>query len=236
MGPTRLSMLTYTKMDDVAHIGLDDGKANAVGHGFVDAMNEGLERALADASCVLITGRPGLFSAGFDLKEFDKGTDATAALVNKGAHMLLRIFTHPQPVVIACAGHAVAAGAFMLLAADTRIGTQGDFKIGLNETAIGMTLPVFGVQLAMARLSKRYQTAAAVQGTLFDPQAARDAGFFDIVVDPGTASETAPDPLHTQSLKAARELAELPTAAFAANKLAMRAPYISAIETSLPAA
>lgn len=232
MGAARLSMLNYTIQDDVAHVGLDDGKANAVGHEFVDAMNEGLDRALVDASSVLVTGRPGLFSAGFDLKEFDKGADATSALVNKGAHMLLRIFTHPQPVVIACAGHAVAAGAFMLLAADTRIGVSGEFKIGLNETAIGMTLPVFGVQLAMARLSKRYQTASAVQGTLFDPQAARNAGFFDMLVDPA-AADAVPDPL-TKGLEVARGLAELPTAAYAANKLAMRAPYISAIEASLP--
>lgn len=219
-------MLNYKLVGKVAVIGLDDGKANAVGHGFIDAVNEGLDQALQEASGALITGRPGVFSAGFDLKEFEKGPGATNALVNKGADMLLRIFRHPQPVVTACAGHAVAAGAFTLLASDVRIGTAGEFKIGLNETAIGMTLPVFGIQLAQARLSKRWQTRCAVQGELLDPADAQAAGFLDLVVDADT--------LFDRALSQASELAELPTPAYAANKLAMREPFIQAIKASLP--
>lgn len=218
-------MLNYQRQGDVALIGLDDGKANAVGHTFIDALNEGLDRALEDSKAVLISGRPGVFSAGFDLKEFEKGPDATTALVNKGANLLLRIFSHPQPVVISCAGHAVAAGAFILLAADTRIGVSGDFKIGLNETAIGMTLPVFGLQLADARLSKRHQTAATVQAQLFNPVQAEDAGFLDQVV---TADELADAALQT-----AAALAALPGEAYAANKLAVRQAHIQTIQASL---
>lgn len=219
-------MLDYRIDGDVAVVGLDDGKANAVGHSFIDALNEGLDRALDDAKAVLITGRPGVFSAGFDLKEFEKGADATSALVNKGASMLLRVFTHPQPVVIACAGHAVAAGAFLLLAADTRIGTAGEFKVGLNETAIGMTLPVFGLQLASARLSKRHQTAATIQAQLFSPEEACDVGFFDSVVAADELAETA--------LAQAAALAALPGDAYAANKLAVRDQHIKTIQASLP--
>ncbi len=218
-------MLNYQIEGDVAIVGLDDGKANAVGHNFIDAMNEGLDKALSDASAVMITGRPGVFSAGFDLKEFEKGPQATTALVNKGANMLLRVFTHPQPVVAACAGHAVAAGAFLLLAADTRVGTAGDFKIGLNETAIGMTLPVFGLQLAAARLSKRHQTASTIQGQLFEPGEALDAGFLDALTSADTLAEVA--------LARATELATLPGDAYAANKLAVREPYLKVIQASL---
>ncbi len=220
-------MLDYKLVGKVAVVGLDDGKANAVGHSFVDAVNEGLDRAEAEATAVLLTGRPGVFSAGFDLKEFEKGAQATSALVNKGADMLLRIFKHPQPVVVACAGHAVAAGAFTLLASDVRIGTQGDFKIGLNETAIGMTLPIFGIQLAQARLSKRWQTRCAVQGELLRPDDAQAAGFLDQVVDDVEL-------LFDAALSQATELAGLPTAAYAGNKLLMREPFIRAIEASLP--
>ena len=114
-------MLSFSTEGKVAVLAMDDGKANAVGHDFIDALNQGLDQALGESSAVLITGRPGVLSAGFDLKEFEKGAEAAATLVNKGAHMLLRIFKHPQPVVIACAGHSVAAGALMLLAADTRM-------------------------------------------------------------------------------------------------------------------
>jgi len=213
--------------DDVAVIHLDDGKANAVGHDFINGLNEGLDRATADAKAVLIAGRTGVFSAGFDLKEFDKGPAATTALVNAGANLLLRVFSHPQPVVAACAGHAVAAGALLLLACDTRIGAQGDFRIGLNETAIGMSLPVFGLQLGAARLSKRYQTNAVIQAQLFAPRDARAAGYLDEVVDQSD--------LMNAALEGASQLAKLPAHAYAANKLGMRATYIDAIRASLSA-
>ncbi len=218
-------MLNYGLQGDVALVTLDDGKANAVGHAFIEAVNEGLDRSQKDAKACVLTGRPGVFSAGFDLKEFEKGEEATIALVEKGAAMLLRIFSHPQPVVAACTGHAIAAGAFTLLAADTRIGAEGAFKIGLNETAIGMTLPVFGLELAKSRLSKRAQTAAVVQATLYDPPAARDVGFFDEVVAPDAVLDTA--------LAHAATLAEHPPQAYAGNKLGIRAESIAAIQASL---
>lgn len=218
-------MLTLEQTGNVAIFHLDDGKANAVGHTFIDAMNDALDQAQQGAKAVVLHGRDGVFSGGFDLKEFQKGVQATNQLVSRGAHLLLRMFTHPQPIIAACTGHAVAAGAFMLLASDTRIGTSGAFKIGLNETAIGMTLPVFGLQLAQARLSKRHQTSAVIQANLLDPASAVDAGFLDDVV---AANEALP-----RSTSIAAELAELPGDAYHANKLAMRAPYISVIEASL---
>lgn len=204
---------------------LDDGKANAVSHALIETVYEALDQAAADSSAIVIAGRPGLLSGGFDLKEFEKGPEATTALVNRGAHMLLRLFSHPQPVVIACTGHAIAAGAFLLLAADTRIGAEGAFKIGLNETAIGMTLPVFGLALASNRLSKRHQTASVVQSHLYDPAGARDAGFLDEVVSPDSVIERA--------LAAAHQLGDLPAETYGANKLKLRAATIESIRTSL---
>jgi enoyl-CoA hydratase len=218
-------MLDFSQRGDVALLSLDDGKANAVSHAFVDAIHEGLDRSEKEAKAVVITGRPGVFSAGFDLKEFEKGEDATLALVDKGARMLLRIFSHPQPVVVACSGHAIAAGAFMLLAADTRIGAQGEFKIGLNETAIGMSLPVFGLELAKSRLSKRAQTAAVIQATLYGPEEAQKVGFLDELVSPEEVVDTA--------LQRASALAEYPGEAYAANKIGIRAEAIEAIRESL---
>lgn len=90
-------MIEYSQQQDVAVLTIDDGKANAVGHAFIDAMNRALDRAEKEAKAVLVTGRAGVFSGGFDLKEFQKGADATMALVNKGAHLLLRVFSHPNP-------------------------------------------------------------------------------------------------------------------------------------------
>ncbi len=218
-------MIEFSQRGDVAVLTIDDGKANAVGNAFIDAMNKGLDRAEKEAKAVLIAGRTGVFSGGFDLKEFQKGPEATTALVTRGAHLLLRVYSHPQPIVAACTGHAVAAGAFLLLAVDTRVGASGAFRIGLNETAIGMTLPVFGLELAKARLSKRHQTTAVVQAHLFDPEGAKDAGFLDAIAPP--------DQVLGVALEHAVALATLPGAAYAGNKLAVRADTIAAIRASL---
>jgi len=218
--------MEYEQKGDVALLHFDDGKVNSVGHNFINAMNEGLDRAERDAKAVLIMGREGKFSAGFDLEEFKKGQDASVALVTAGARMLLRLFTHPQPVVAACTGHAIAAGAFTLLCCDTRVGIGGDFKLGLNETAIGMTLPVFGLELATARLSKRHLQAATIQARLFDPEQAVDVGFLDEIVQA--------DMLQHHCLAIAGVLAQMPGEAYAANKLAIRRPYIERIRESIP--
>lgn len=210
---------------EVAILKFDDGKANAVGHDFIDGMLAGLDQAESDAKAVVILGKPGMFSAGFDLKEIQKGPEAAAALVNKGAHMFYRLFSHGQPIIAGCTGHAIAAGAFVLLACDTRIGCQGDFKIGLNETSIGMTLPVFGHQLAQARLSKRHLTAAVIQSQLYSPEEAVDAGFLDAVV--------APADLESTCLQMAQDLCALPTETYGQMKRDTRAASLAQIEASL---
>ena len=218
-------MLNFKLEGNVAVIALDDGKANAVGHAYIGAMNEGLDRAEKEAAAVVITGRSGIFSAGFDLKEIAKGSSEQKALVGSGAQMLLRLFTHPQPVVSASAGHAIAAGALVLLASDTRIGAAGDFKYGLNETAIGMSLPPFGLQMAICRLSKRHQTQAILQATLYEPGEAQTVGYLDEVV--------APEALEQTAIKQATALAELPAKAYSETKLDLRAAYIKIIKASL---
>lgn len=218
-------MYNYQQQDSVAILRFDDGKANAVSHDFVEAMNEGLDRAESEASALVINGREGMFSGGFDLKTFQQGPEATTNLVDQGARMLLRLFCHPQPVIAAVSGHAIAAGAFLLLACDTRIAAAGDFKFGLNETAIGMSLPVFGFQLATARLSRRHLTGALTQATIYDPAGAQDAGFID-AIEPA-------DQYLASAIKEAARLGEFDRTAYAANKMGWRAPYAEAIQASL---
>lgn len=217
--------MEYQLNDSIAVMLLDDGKANAVSHAFIDSMLEGLDRAETEAKAVVIVGKPGMFSAGFDLKEIQKGPSEAAALVNRGAHMMFRLFGFPQPVVAGCTGHAIAAGAFTLLACDTRVGAAGDFKLGLNETAIGMTLPVFGQELAQNRLSKRHLTPAVIQSQMYSPDEAVDAGFLDQVVEPDAVLDTC--------MAVATQLCALPTETYGAMKRDTRAAPLKAIEASL---
>lgn len=215
--------LSYELDGKVAVLSIDDGRANAVGHDLIDDINAALDRAEKEARAVLIIGRPGRFSAGFDLSVMTGSVDGMQNLVKAGAEMLVRLYMHPQPVVAACTGHALAAGALMLLASDTRIGVKGDFKVGLNEVAIGMGLPIFGVELARDRLSKRHLTAAVSQGTVYSPDEACDVGYLDRVVGEDDLIETA--------RQESQRLAGLTTGAVALTKITLRgrtADYINA--------
>jgi enoyl-CoA hydratase len=175
----------YRLKDGIATLTMDDGKANAFGMEMMAALTEALDRAGALADVVVIRGRPGLLSAGFDLKVINGPKEGVRAMVQAGAELLLKVYMHPQPVIIACTGHAVAAGALLLCAGDCRIGVSGDYKIGLNETAIGLSLPTFGLELARDRLDKRHLAMATMGAELYPPTTAAAVGYLDQAERPG---------------------------------------------------
>lgn len=184
--------LQYGIDGSVAVIRMDDGKANALSHTMLDALHGALDRAQEDsAAAVALIGRPGRFSAGFDLSVMGQGPDAVRELVGKGASLALRIFEWPTPVVLGVTGHALAMGAVLCLAADERIGSEGAYKVGLNEVAIKMSLPDFAVVLAEDRLSRRHLGRATAGAEIYDPAGAVDAGYFDQVVADGEADAAA---------------------------------------------
>ena len=220
--------MNYELNENIAVLAFDDGKANVVSHAFIDAINEGLDRAEKEAGAVVICGRTGVFSGGFDLEEFKKGQDAATALVGRGFEMLTRLYAHPQPLLIACTGHAVAAGAFMLLAADNRVCAEGNFKVTLPETAIGMTFPPVLQELVDARISNRHKTRALIQSYVYDPVAAVDAGFLDEVVPAEQLQQ------HVMAL--AKKLAQLPANIYGQNKRDSRATSLHRMRASLTGA
>lgn len=217
--------VTIERRQEVAVLRLDDGKANALSPGMLSAIQAGLDPAEKDASAVLLVGRPGRLSAGFDLKVMQTGPEAARDMVAAGVELLLRLYEFPVPVVTACTGHAIAAGALLLLASDARIGASGEGRIGLNEVAIGMTLPRFALELAQDRLSRRHFTRAVLEAELYAPEEAVDAGYLDRVVEPGALFDTA--------FAEATRLASLEQPAFRATKRAARAARAEAIRASL---
>lgn len=217
----------YELLDEIAVITMDDGKANALSPEVIEALHVCLDRAEREARAVLLTGREKRLSGGFDLTVMVSSPEATRNLVAAGAELMLRLYTFPRPVVVACTGHALAAGAILLLVADARIGAEGEFKIGLNEVAIQMTLPIFAMELARDRLSKRHFTAAVTQARIFDPIQAKDAGYLDATAAPEALLETA--------LEHARRLAVLPDPAFRDTKRRERAATVKHIRETLAA-
>lgn len=165
----------------VALIRMDDGKVNAINPGLIDGLLGALDAAEANAGAVVLAGRPGVFSAGLDLQVMRRGGDAAEELIRKGMEVFVRLAGFPRPMVAACTGHALAGGAVLLLCADVRIGRDGDFKIGLNEVAIGIPLPELVVDLARARLSPGHFTLACNTAQVYAPTEAAEAGFLDRV-------------------------------------------------------
>lgn len=178
LSPTPIS---YTLLGDVAVLDLDDGKANAIGYAMLDAFDPALDRALEEAKAVVIAGRPGRFSAGFDLNVVQGGGDALD-LMGRGAVLAHRLWDLPVPLVYAVTGHALAMGAVLLCLADYRVGAEGDYRLGLNEVKIGLAVPPFATELARARLNPAHLNRATLLAEVYDPAAAVEAGWLDEVV------------------------------------------------------
>ncbi len=213
--------------DEIAIITMDDGKANAINPPMLEALNACLDQAEKEAKVVIITGREGRFSGGFDLKlMMSLPGPEVKALVDGGGKLAHRLYGFPMPVISACNGHGVAMGAFILLSSDVRIGTAGAFKIGANETQINMVLPIFASELVKARVNKAYLTRSMVFGELFDPEMAVKVGYLDQVVEAGELMATA--------TATAEALKPFSGSSLTGNKRLLRETTLATIGASLP--
>ena len=215
-------IVTYSQAGDIATLTMDDGKANALAPAMSAGLSAGLDRAAKEAKAVVIRGRPGVLCGGYDLKIIRGDDDALKAKMrDMGTEVMLRLYQSPQPIIFACTGHGVAAGAILLMAADLRIGLQGDFKIGLNETGIGLALPYVGLEFARDRLAPTELQQATVMAKLYDPVSAVAAGYLDQAVQAEAFDATVQT--------AAEGLAALDVEAFAETKRRLRQPVVDRI-------
>lgn len=220
--------LSCVREGNVAVVTLDDGKANAMGFEMLSGINEILDNVEHDYEAMVLLGREGVLSGGFDLKVIQGGDgQEIQRLVTLGVKTIMRIYGFPLPVVTAATGHAVALGGFFLLASDYRFGVSGEFKIGLNETAIGLNLPKFGIELAKARLSPCYLTDATILAELYSPEDAIKVGFLDSVAEPSD--------VNAQALEIAVKYSAYERKVFEHNKLAFRSAMIDSVLQDLDA-
>jgi len=206
---------------------MDDGKVNAMSLAMLTALNEALDRAAADRAIVVLTGRPGVFSAGFDLKTLAAGGPDARKMLFTGFELAHRLLSFPAPVVAACSGHAIAMGVFLMLAADYRIGADGPFKIGANEVAIGLTMPHFGVEMCRQRLAPAHFNRAVIFSEMYSPADAVPAGFLDKVVPVAE--------LQSEAQKFAAATARLNMSILAASKLRLRDQALKAVRAAIDA-
>lgn len=218
-------LLDYLLEDGVATLTLNNGKVNAISPEVISALNSALDRAAQDRAVVILTGQPGILSAGYDLKVMTSSPQNAVSLVTAGSTLARRLLSHPFPVIVACSGHAVAKGAFLLLSADYRIGVSGPFQIGLNEVQIGMTMHHAGIELARDRLRRSAFHRSVINGEMFDPAAAVDAGFLDQVV--------APEQLREAALAVAAQLKKINMTAHRNTKLKVRKELLQALDAAI---
>jgi enoyl-CoA hydratase len=221
------ALLTYELDGGIATVTLDDGKANVMSVAMLRSLNQSIDRAEADGAALLLHGRPGMFSGGFDLAVFKRDRAEQLQMLEMGARLTERLLAYPRPVVVACTGHAIAMGVFLLLSADVRIGVDQGARIQINETAIGLTLPHFAIEVARQRLSPAHLNLAAVTAEPYTPAQALAAGFLDEIVPADVLAGAARERM--------ARLLKLDAEAFTATKLRLRRGVLDALRDAIDA-
>lgn len=218
-------LVSYSLDNKVAVLQMDDGKANALSRPMIDELSAALDRAVTEASAVVLAGRTERFCAGFDLRVMMSGPDNAKDLLRAGSSLLMKLYGLDVPLVIACTGHALAGGALVVLTGDYRIASAGAFKIGLNEVSLGMPVPVLAMELARDRLSKRELVKATLLAQIYDPEGALRVGYVDAVA--------AADQVVAQAKTEAARLGVLSRTAFIATKKRLRGQSIDYITKTM---
>jgi enoyl-CoA hydratase len=219
------SFVSYQLEDDVATIVMDDGKVNALSSEMLTSIGEALDRSIADEAAVVLTGRTGVFSGGFDLKVLTAGGADAARMLEDGFELALRLLEHPTPVVIASNGHTIAMGVFLLLSGDYRIGVDGPFQIVANEVAIGLTMPLAAIEICRQRLAPSHLHRVVSLAEVYTPSEGVAAGLLDQVVGA--------DDLLPTAATLASAFAGLDRRAHRSTKLRAREPALRAIREGL---
>lgn len=220
------SLVTLDIEGSVATLMMDDGKRNALSPSMLDEIYTALERAEQEGAAVVITGREGVLSAGFDLKVMKAGGLPAVKMLKAGYGLTARLLSFPRPVVIASPGHAYAMGAFMLMSGDYRFGVPGPYTYVANEVAIGLPMPRVACEVLRLRLTPAARERAVTLSEEFSPEQALEVGFVDALVPVEELLETAREK--------AQALLALDPDAHALSKKRLRADTLRSIRTSLP--
>ena len=218
---------TYQLDDGIATITMDDGKVNVLSSQMLADLKVAFDQAASDRAVVVLSGRPGIFTAGFNLPELQAGGPHAQSMLTAGFELAEQMLSFPTPVVIACPGHAIAMGVFLLLSGDYRVGTAGAFKIVANEVAINMTMPWTAIEICRQRLAPAHFVRAVTLAEVYSPEGAVAAGFLDQVVEADQLADTARE--------VATRLATLSPEAHTATKLRLRQEILLAIREAIEA-
>ena len=185
-------LATIETKDDISIITLNDGKANVFSSQMTQDINYCLDKVSNEKGCLIITGKEGMFSAGFDLKTLQGGdVKLIQEMTLTGFKLLSRIFSFPRPVIAACSGHGIALGTFLLCCCDYRIGIKGDFMLGANEMRTNMVIPPPILELIKFRVAQSHKYRAVLGAEMYSLSDGKNAGLIDEIVEPEDLLRTA---------------------------------------------
>lgn len=209
---------TVKREAGVAVVSMDDGKVNALTLAEFDSLSQTLtEVERSDASAVVITGCPGFFSAGLNLKVVPNlPPPELQQLIRRFGEVMLQLYLFPKPVVAAINGHAIAGGAMIALGADVRLFASGAFKFGLNEVPGGLFVPTFGIELVRGAAPVEHLLELVLHGRMVNPDEAKALRLVEAVLTP--------DALFAAAMQRATALGELGGDAYARTKRHLRGP------------
>ncbi len=174
----------FSHPDEVVEIRLDRPPVNALNPALVRALSDTIEQQTANgARALVLSGRPGLFSAGLDVPELLQLDEVgMRAFWRDFFGLLERVAASPVPIVAALTGHSPAGGTVIALYADYRIQAEGDFRLGLNEVQVGLVVPSV-IHQALVRLIGTYAAERhLVAGEMIPSTKAHAIGLIDEIV------------------------------------------------------
>ena len=220
-------LVTLDIEHSVATLTMDDGKRNALSPAMFKEIYAALVQAERERAAVVITGREGVLSAGFDLKVMKAGGTQAVQMLRLGYALTARLLSFPTPVVIASPGHAYAMGSFIVLSGDYRFGVPGPYTYVANEVAIGLTMPRVACEVLRLRLNPAARERAVTLSETFTPEQALEVGFIDELVPVEQLLDAARE-------KAAKLLEQLDPEAHTQTKRRLRADTLKNIRRALP--
>ncbi len=203
--------------------------AHAINEALLADLSTALDEARSqdEVRSVVLTGAGAFFGAGFDLTAPPRDPDAILRLntLYSDAHQALLSF--PKPTVAMVNGHAIAGGLVIALACDYRLGVEGEYRVGLNEVAIGASYPKAAFEIVRLRLPHSRASELLLGAALYPSSQAVRLGIVDELLPPHTFEATV--------LRRAARLGGFPRDSYAHTKAALVAEAMERIVSETPA-
>ena len=213
-------MITVEKHDGIAILTMAYGKVNAIDIELLQELQSRLnEIEPSDERAVILTAQGKTFSAGVDLfRLLEESADYVQRFLPCFNDTLLQLFTFPKPVVAAVNGHAIAGGCILMCAADLRLLTEDEAKVGVPELLVGLPFPSLPIEVLRSCVPPNSLQEIIYEGQNYSPKQALTVGLVDEI--------TSSKKLMKRALKHANRLASVSPQTFQLTKRLLRRPFV----------